>query len=126
MASIGSDTMIVRCERRADDSWLFTVSYTALFADTDLGEQFDDSVQIIETLPSGRVQICECPVAFRATGPRVFRKKRIVLRGVDHDPNLGWDTVWASVRLHHRATGVDDERCVPALVGSDRIVDAAR
>lgn len=116
MATIGNDRMIVRGERRADDSWLFTVCYTAQFSDADLGQQFDDTVQISEIRRGARARICEHPVSFRATGPRVFRKKRIVVRGDEYDTEIGLDTVWAWIRLHRCSeTAVADEQHTPAL-----------
>ncbi len=118
MATIGNDRMIVRGEQRADRSWLFTICYTAHFADADLGQQFDDAVQIQEIHGwTGHEPAYECPVSFRATGRRVFRKKRIVVRGDDYDVQAGLDTVCAWIRLHRSSDGdtVDDEQHTPAL-----------
>ena len=72
MATIDDDGMIVRSEHRRDDSWLFTVCYTACFSEQDLGQRFDDAVTVGEAGST--------PVEFTATGPKVFRKKRIVVR----------------------------------------------
>jgi hypothetical protein len=119
MAKIGNDRMIVRGEQRSDDSWLFTICYTAIFADADLGQRFDDSVQIREIhCPDRPQRAYECPVSFRATGHRVFRKKRIVVRGEDYDADAGLDTVCAWIRLHRceGADRIDDEQHTPALV----------
>jgi hypothetical protein len=119
MATIGNDRMIVRGEQRADKSWLFTICYTAHFADSDLGMQFDDAVQICELHNTGGCRSgYESPVGFRATGPRVFRKKRIIIRGEDYDAEAGLDTVCAWIRLHHFAglDVIDDEQHTPALV----------
>jgi hypothetical protein len=109
MASIGNDRMIVRGAQRGDTSWLFTICYTANFTAEELGERFEDSVRI------GRA---ECPVVFTATGPRVFRKKRIVvdiedITAVDGTP----DSVCAWIRLHGCADAEsDDEQATPALL----------
>jgi hypothetical protein len=75
MAKISSDRMIVRGEHRQDSSWLFTICYTACFSESELGMRFDDSVRVGEG-DDDYVQ----PVSFTATGPKVFRKKRIVVR----------------------------------------------
>ncbi len=118
MATIGNDRMIVRGEQRADRSWLFTICYTAFFAQSDLGQRFDDAVQIRQVhRRNGSAPAYECAVAFRATGRRVFRKKRIVVRGEDYDATGGLDTVCAWIRLHHRAEAdiVDDEQRTPPL-----------
>ena len=115
MATIGDDRVIVGKQQRVDGSWLFTICYTAHFADDDLGQQFDDTVRIGGSPRFGQMAAVECPVPFRASGHRVFRKKRIVVRsgadGLRHgDPVCAW------IRLHRRAgQGVDDEQCTPPL-----------
>jgi len=118
MARIGNDRMIVRGEQRADKSWLFTVCYTAYFAENDLGQQFDDAVQIRELHDSGHQPHYESAVSFRATATKVFRKKRIVVRDDDYDSDAGLDTVCAWIKLHRctAAAAVDDEQHTPALV----------
>jgi hypothetical protein len=128
MARIGNDRMIVRGEQRADKSWLFTICYTAYFAEKDLGQQFDDAVQICELHDSGRrVPHYESPVSFRATATKVFRKKRIVVRDGDYDADAGLDTVCAWIKLHRctAATAADDEQHTPALVPAGAFTHAA-
>lgn len=132
MARIGNDRMIVRGEYRDDGSWLFTVCYTAQFSSADLGKRFDDSVQILSAHESAHPAEfpthAECPVSFTATGPRVFRKKRIVVRPHEYDTGAGLDAVCAWITLH-RAGGpgpIDDEQRTPALVPSLRPSDRPR
>ncbi|CAN5394911.1 hypothetical protein BH09ACT7_BH09ACT7_03680 [soil metagenome] len=110
MARIGTDRMIVHGEQRQDKTWLFTICYTAYFTERDLGMRFDDSVRVGETgVPA---------VAFTATSPAVFRKKRIVVR----DKVLHADahhSVCAWIRLHCATptdAPVDDEQRTPELV----------
>jgi hypothetical protein len=113
MAKIGSDAMIVRGERRPDNSWLFTICYTAHFSDDDLGRRFDDSVRVGE----GDEDYIQ-PVSFTATGPKVFRKKRIVVRD-DMRNGAGLSAaVCAWIRLHCETSpgAGDDEQCTPVLV----------
>lgn len=122
MAKIGNDRMIVQGERRPDGSWLFTVCYTAHFADSDLGHRFDDAVQIRPAHRDGDGAPGYAPaVTFRATDRRVFRKKRIVVRSQDYDPQEGLPSVCAWIRLQHQACApdvgvVDDEQHTPVLV----------
>jgi hypothetical protein len=110
MAKIGTDRMIVHGEQRQDNTWLFTVCYTAYFSERDLGMRFDDSIRV------GDVDVPA--VAFTATSPTVFRKKRIVVR--DNLLRAGSrDAVCAWIRLHCETAaqvGVDDEQRTPALV----------
>lgn len=94
MARIDCDHLIVRGERRDDDSWLFTVCYTAYFTDDDLGQRFDDTVAIRELHGQSRIAEAEHPVTFTATSPTVFRKKRIVVHGA------AIEAVCAEIRLH--------------------------
>lgn len=117
MAKIGDDRMIVGGQRRPDGSWLFTICYTAYFADDDLGLQFDDAVRISGLHRSDRVAVAvECPVPFRASGHRVFRKKRIVVRGDDDDFGVGREPVCAWIRLHRRTgPAIEDEQRTPPL-----------
>jgi hypothetical protein len=103
MATIGSDHQIVRRELRDDGSWLFTVCYTAYFTDDDLGRRFDDSVAIREIHGQNRIAEADHPVRFTATSPKVFRKKRIVVRGA------AIEAVCAEIRLH--ACPVQPLRC---------------
>jgi hypothetical protein len=110
MAKIGTDRMIVHGEQRQDATWLFTICYTAYFSERDLGMRFDDSVRV------GDVDVAA--VAFTATGPKVFRKKRIIVRDncLPEDPRRA---VCAWIRLHCEATPAasdDDEQRTPALV----------
>lgn len=116
MARIGTDRMIVRGEYRPDHSWLFTICYTACFAEADLGQRFDDAVQIRQVHAVGPGAVYEQPVFFTATSRRVFRKKRIVVRSECFDPESGLDTVCAWIRLHSGARPVVDEQCTPPLV----------
>jgi hypothetical protein len=81
MARIGDDHVVVRGERRSDDSWLFTVCYTAYFSDEDLGRRFDDTVAIRELHGQNRIADAHHSVTFTATSRTVFRKKRIVVHG---------------------------------------------
>ena len=124
MAKIGNDRMIVRGERRTDNSWLFTICYTAHFAESDLGQRFDDAVDIrCVHSEDGQAPRYAPPVAFKATGTRVFRKKRVVVRGEDYDARAGLDAVCAWIRLHHgepvQSQGiVDDEQHTPPLIPS--------
>jgi hypothetical protein len=113
MAKIGSDRMIVRGEHRQDNSWLFTICYTACFSESDLGMRFDDAVRFGE----GNDDYVQ-PVSFTATGPKVFRKKRIVVRDDVLDNAALSDAVCAWIRLHcETATNADDdERRTPVLV----------
>ena len=143
MARISNDRMIVRGEQRADTTWLFTICYTACFSQSDIGLRFDDSVTIGEVHSAGQPAYAR-PVAFTATGPKVFRKKRIVLRdNVFMDSSGGNDVdggsvhdgrheaVCAWIRLHRAtadAEAVDDEQRTPVLVpvaqsgpGDDRV-----
>jgi len=94
MASIGSDHLIVRGELRGDDSWLFTVCYTAYFTDDDLGQRFDDTVAIRELHGQNRIAEARHPVTFTATSRKVFRKKRIVV------PGAAIEAVCAEISLH--------------------------
>ncbi len=118
MATIGEDRMIVSAEERADGSWLFTICYTAQFDEADLGRRFDDAVQIFEMHRSGpRPADSGSPVSFRATGTRVLRKKRIVVRR-NAALSAGPDAVHASIRLyHHVGDDVlrDDEQTTPPV-----------
>lgn len=152
MARIGNDRMIVRGVQRADTTWLFTICYTACFSQSDIGLRFDDSVTIGEVHSAGQPAYAR-PVAFTATGPKVFRKKRIVLHdnifgdhtggdGVDGDSvdgdsgdhDVRHEAVCAWIRLHRAtadAEAVDDEQRTPVLVpvarsGRDDRVDGLR
>jgi hypothetical protein len=113
MAKIGSDRMIVRGEHRQDNSWLFTICYTAYFSENDLGLRFDDAVRVGEG-DDDYVQ----PVSFTATGPKVFRKKRIVVRDDVLTNAAVSDVVCAWIRLHCETSPAadDDVRRTPALV----------
>ena len=118
MAKIGNDRMIVRAECRDDNSWLFLVCYTACFDESELGGRFDDRVLVRPVHSVDQSGFCyESPVAFTACSPRVFRRKRIVVRGNRYDLDAGLDTVCAWIRLHRTDTDAfDDEKCTPALV----------
>jgi len=94
MASIGGDHLIIRGEQRDDDSWLFTVCYTACFSEADLGRRFDDSVAIRELHGQNRIAEAHHSVTFTATGPRVWRKKRIVVQA------NAIEAVCAEIHLH--------------------------
>ena len=118
MAKIGNDRMIVRAECRDDNSWLFLVCYTACFDEAEIGRRFDDRVLVRPVHSVGQSGFCyESPVAFTACSPRVFRRKRIVVREDLYDPDAGLDTVSAWIRLHDADTdAVDDEQCTPPVV----------
>ena len=118
MAKIGNDRMIVRAECRDDNSWLFLVCYTACFDEAELGRRFDDRVLVRPVHSVGQSGFCyESPVAFTACSPRVFRRKRIVVREDLYDPDAGLDTVSAWIQLHDADTdAVDDEQCTPPVV----------
>jgi hypothetical protein len=144
MARIDNDRMIVRGEQRADTTWLFTICYTACFSQSDIGLRFDDSVTIGEVHSAGQPAYAR-PVAFTATGPKVFRKKRIVLLDHIFGDTIGGDSVGegsvdrdgrheavcAWIRLHRAtadAEAVDDEQRSPVLIpvarsgrGDDRV-----
>lgn len=96
MASIGSDRTIIRSQRRNDNSWLFTVCYTAFFSEADLGQRFDDAVAIREVHGQSRIAE-EHSVTFTASSPRMLRKKRIVVRGA------AIEAVCAQISLHRSA-----------------------
>ncbi len=118
MATVGNDRMIVRADHRDDGSWLFLVCYTACFTDTEVGLRFDDSLLVrpVHSLAQGGFGY-ESPVSFTARTPRVFRRKRIVVRAHDDNADAGLDTVCASIRLHRSGVGsVDDERSTPVWV----------
>lgn len=102
MASIGNDRTIVRSEHRDDDSWLFTICYTAFFSDSDLGQRFDDAVAIREMHGQSRIAE-EHSVTFTASSPRMWRKKRIVVRGA------AIEAVCAQISLHR--SPVQSARC---------------
>ena len=93
MARIDDDRMIVRSEQREDKSWLFTVCYTAFFSESDLGQRFDDAVAIRELHGQSRIAE-EHSVTFTARSPRMWRKKRIVVRA----PAI--EAVCAQISLH--------------------------
>lgn len=117
MANIDSDRMIVQSKQREDNSWLFTVYYTACFCEDDLGQRFDDTVVIQEARGRERVAGCAQATMFTATSSKVFRKKRIVVQ----DGCI--DAVCAMIRLH-RVQGrqaVDDEQRTPALEPARRM-----
>jgi hypothetical protein len=115
MAKIGSDRMIVRGEHRQDNSWLFTICYTAYFSENDLGMRFDDSVRVGDG--EGDDDYVQ-PVSFTATGPKVFRKKRIVVPGDVLTNAAASDVVCAWIRLHCETSpgADDDERRTPVPV----------
>ena len=93
MASIGSDGMMIRGEQRNDDSWLFTVCYTACFSANDLGRRFDDTVAIRELHGCTRIAQSQHGVTFTATSAKVWRKKRIVV------PATAVEAVCAEIHL---------------------------
>ena len=93
MARISADSLIVRGEQRPDNSWLFTIRYVAEFEQTELGLDFDDSVQIAD---AGGAP----PVPFVACGSAVPRKKRVV---VNSDCLAAAEAeLYATVRLRRR------------------------
>ncbi|MET0897346.1 MAG: hypothetical protein ABWY45_05455 [Mycobacterium sp.] len=96
MAMISSDRTIVRSQQRDDKSWLFTISYTAFFSESDLGKRFDDAVAIRELHGQSRIAE-EHSVSFTASSPRMLRKKRIVVRGA------AIEAVCAQISLHRSA-----------------------
>jgi hypothetical protein len=98
MAKIGDDVMIAHAQRRQDNTWLFTVCYTAHFTESDIGRRFDDSVRIGDADGGGYVH----PVAFTATGATVFRRKRIVVQDGAFGATVRSDALCVSVRLHRR------------------------
>jgi hypothetical protein len=106
--------MIVRSQRRPDDSWLFTVCYTARFTPAEVGKRFHDAVLVGPVSDgSNGSAVCEMPVSFTATGEWVYRKKRIVVRGgscASTAPVCAW------IRLHG-LEGADpvDEQCTPPV-----------
>lgn len=115
MARIGNDRMITHGEQREDNSWLFTVCYTAYFSDDELGQRFDDLV-IIRELRGQRIAGAEQAVTFTATSPRVFRKKRIVV----HQNSI--ESMCALIRLQRvQSEAVDDEQRTPALVSRQSV-----
>ena len=110
MAKIGNDRTIVRAECRDDGTWLFLVSYTACFTPAEIGRRFDDSVLVGPEQSGGGY---ESPVTFTACSPRVFRRKRIVVRT---DAGMS-SAVRGWIRLHRNESDeVDDEQCTPVLV----------
>jgi len=118
MAKIGNDRMIVRAQCRDDNSWLFLVCYTACFDEAEIGRRFDDRVLVrpVHSVDQSGFSY-ESPVGFTACSPRVFRRKRIVVREDLYDPDAGLDTVSAWIRLRDTETdAVDDEQCTPPLV----------
>lgn len=96
MAKIGNDVMIAHAERRQDNTWLFTIYYTAHFTDSDIGRRFDDSVRIGDGV--GYVD----PVTFTATSATVFRRKRIVVPDGAFAATAVSNALCVSVRLHRR------------------------
>ena len=98
MAKIGNDVMIAHVERREDNTWLFTICYTAIFSESDIGRRFDDSVRVGAADRGGYVD----PVAFTATSARVFRKKRIVVRDGVFGGRAVSSALCVSVRLHRQ------------------------
>jgi hypothetical protein len=99
MAKIAGDSLTVEGIQRPDASWLFTIRYTVEFERGEVGQQFDDSVQISTCCGAA-------PVSFLACGPAVLRKKRLVVDGYaltcldEHNP------VYATVCLRRRG-GLD-------------------
>ncbi|MEU1407859.1 hypothetical protein ABZ471_36985 [Streptomyces sp. NPDC005728] len=57
MASIGTDRAITNVVHQQDNTWKFTVEYTAHFDPADRGVSFDDSVKIWEHDSGGPDQI---------------------------------------------------------------------
>jgi len=116
MAKIGDDRMIVRSERRGDGSRLLTVCYTACFTGAEIGQRFDDSVQILGGDLPGRSAIGEQPVAFTASGQRVFRKKRMVLpAGYQVSDAM---SVWIRLQRNGTEGPVADARCGSPIGGA--------
>jgi hypothetical protein len=127
MATIGGNPAIQRSVPRADGSWLFTVSYTACFSPDEVGRRFDDTVGIRQVSCTGQDGCgSEAPVWFTATSTRVFRKKRIVVRGNCYDAVGGLDQVSARIALR-RAGDVEvlDEHCTAAVMPAQRITGTA-
>ncbi len=95
MARISGDSLIVRGEKRSDNSWLFTIRYIAHFDQGELGLDFDDSVQISDG--EGAV-----PVPFVACDSSVMRKKRVVVDDAALALMDGDDELVATVCLRRR------------------------
>lgn len=127
MATIGGNPAIQRSSARPDGSWLFTVSYTACFAPDEVGRRFDDTVGIRQVSCAGE-DCCdsEAPVWFTATGARVYRKKRIVVRRNCFDTAAGLNRVSAFIALHPAGdVTVLDEHCTPPVLPARRIPGSA-
>lgn len=117
----------MRSTRRADGSWLFTVSYTACFAPDEVGRRFEDTVGIQQASCGGQIGCgSAAPVWFTATSTRVFRKKRVVVRQGCYDAVAGLEQVSARIELHPAGNDeVLDGQCIPTVLPGQRIPGTA-
>jgi hypothetical protein len=99
MAKIGGDSLSVEGVQRPDSSWLFTIRYRVEFERGEVGQQFDDSVQISTCCGAAPVPLIAC-------GPAVLRKKRLVVEGYALTCLDEQAPVYATVCLRRRG-GVD-------------------
>ena len=95
MPRIGDDSLIAVGVLRRDASWLFTIRYLVHFEQSELGQRFDDSVQI-------STECTATPVPFVACGRSVLRKKRVVIDGRMLTELCTHDDVYATVCLRRR------------------------
>lgn len=95
MPRIGDDSLIVRGEQRRDASWLFTIRYLVHFDPSEIGQRFDDSVQVCD-------EYTATPVPFVASGLSLLRTKRVVLDGRMFTELRAHDDVYATVCLRRR------------------------
>lgn len=117
MAHIESDRVMARGERRADDSWLFTIRYAVHFDPSELGQRFDDSIAIADAEQHAMTTYA-LPVAFTACSPSVFRKKRVVVPADQLDDEATQDMLFAWILLRHNggAHSTADEQRAPVTV----------
>lgn len=119
MAHIESDRVMARGERRADDSWLFTIRYAVHFDPNELGQRFDDSIAISDADEHAKTSYA-LPVSFTACSPSVFRKKRVVVPADQLDDDItGYQLfAWILLRRNDGAHHTADEQRAPVRVAA--------
>ncbi|MER7816642.1 hypothetical protein [Streptomyces sp. NPDC096153] len=120
MAKIGTDRIVESARPRPGSNptlWDFLITYTVHFEASELGRDFEDSVKIWEEDLSAddRITAYAPKELFRATGLRVFRRKRFTALGAVLDTEIGDEEVyaWIWIRRFGSTGPAADERRTP-------------
>jgi hypothetical protein len=86
---------------QSGDTYIFTVTYTATFAQSEIGQMFEDAVRLFEDDPSDDDVITAYPVpeAFLAQGASVSRRHQVTATTDMVNTELGNEEIKARVWL---------------------------